>query len=227
MRILALDTATELCSAALWIDGACTSEEIKLDRGHGERVLVMIDGLLSRARLALRDLDAIAVGRGPGGFTGVRLAIGVAQGLALGAERPVVGVSDLAAVAQAIFDREPQAMRVLVCNDARMREVYCGLFERGPQGMAMAVGDEAVLQPDAVPEPPPSTWGAGRGFRAYPALRERFANRLAGLDDVALPHARDVARLGAAAASRGEGLPPERLLPVYLRDRVAEPPSSR
>jgi tRNA threonylcarbamoyladenosine biosynthesis protein TsaB len=237
-RLLALDTATENCSAALWVDGEVTALEQELGRGHAEHILPMVESLLGAARLRLADLDALAVGRGPGGFTGVRLAISVAQGLAFGAGKPVVAISDLRAIAQRAFDRVPAASRCLVCADARMREVYRGEFVRDAAGLAhgaaiAGTGDlaeggaaEAVLPPDAVViAPQPGLVLAGRGFAAAQQLRERaVATGLPLLHDL-LPGAAEIARLAVADARAGAALPATLLRPVYLRDRVAEPPA--
>lgn len=150
MKILALDTATEACSAALWVDGQLIARELEFERGHAEHILPMIDGILAEGGIALSALDALAFGRGPGGFTGVRLAASVTQGLAFAADLPVVAISDLAAVAQRAFDREPSVTRMLVCNDARMKEVYWACFERDAAGLALAIGPERVSPTDAV-----------------------------------------------------------------------------
>ena len=139
MKILALDTATENCSAALLISGALLCREELIGRGHAQRILPVIVELLSEADAALQDLTAIAFGRGPGAFTGVRLAACVAQGLAFGAALPVVAVSDLQALAQRALAQDSDVDRVLVCTDARMHEVYCGAFERGAGGLARGV----------------------------------------------------------------------------------------
>src|SRR5215471_10407700 len=134
MKILALDTATEGCSAALLVDGDVRVRELELARGHAERILGLVDELLAEGGITLAAMDAIAFGRGPGGFTGVRLAASVTQGLAFAAGLPVVPISDLAAVAQRAFDMELAVSRVVVCNDARMNEVYSACFERsGPR----------------------------------------------------------------------------------------------
>jgi tRNA threonylcarbamoyladenosine biosynthesis protein TsaB len=225
-RLLALDTATENCSVALWIDGQIEAVEQEVGRGHAELILPMIESSLAAAQLRLSDLDALAVGRGPGGFTGVRLGISVAQGLAFGAGLPVVAVSDLRAIAQRVFERDASASRCLVCADARMREVYRGEFRRDAAGLAdsAAAPVEAVLPPSAVQlRAEAGLVLAGRGFRASPELRERALATGLPLFDELLPGAAQIARLAVADALHGGAQPAALLRPVYLRDRVAEP----
>ena len=226
MRILALDTATESCSAAILVDGRLTARERLLERGHAEHILTMIDEVLAEAGVALADLTAIAFGRGPGSFTGVRLGVSVAQGLAYGAGVPVVAVSDLQAVAQRVLRQEVAALRVLVCNDARMREVYWGCFARSGADLAAPVGGEHVGAPGTVS--PPAEWpgragsyGAGSGFAAYPQLQASFAGELAAIIETR-PRAEEIALLAVAEAAAGRFLDPERALPVYLRDDVVQ-----
>jgi tRNA threonylcarbamoyladenosine biosynthesis protein TsaB len=227
VRILAVDTATESCSAALLITGGLLVREQRLERGHAEAILPMVDELLKEAGIPLAALDAIAFGRGPGAFTGVRLAASVAQGLAFGAGVPVVPVSDLRALAQRALDVEKAVERVLVCADARMQEVYWGCFERGAAGLARAVGEEQVGKPALVRLPEPwsgpagePVWGAGSGFTVYPGLRATLGVQAAGVFAEFLPRASEVARLAAAEVTAGRILPAEQALPVYLRDDV-------
>ncbi len=169
MKILALDTATENCSAALLIDGTLLTREEELPRGHAQRILPMIEELLSEAQLGLADLHAVAFGRGPGSFTGVRLAATVTQGLAFGVGLGVVPISDLQAVAQRAFGIDAALARVVVCNDARMSEVYWGCYERDGAGLAQLEGEERVGKPSEVRLP--ANWttatAVGRGFAAY------------------------------------------------------------
>jgi len=148
MRILALDTATEACSVALGIGDRTVERYVEIERGHAEHILPMVEAVLAEAGLALAQLDALAFGRGPGGFTGVRLAASVAQGLAFGAGLGVVPVSDLAAVAQRAAQLHPAARRVLVVNDARMREVYWAGYGLAPT--PHPTGDEQVSAPAGV-----------------------------------------------------------------------------
>jgi tRNA threonylcarbamoyladenosine biosynthesis protein TsaB len=226
VRLLALDTATEACSAALLIEGRLLTREAELARGHAERILPMIDELLEEAGLGLRQLDAIAFGRGPGSFTGVRLAASITQGLAFGAGLGVVAISDLSALAQRGLDEDSGVTRVLVCNDARMQEVYWACFERGSDGMALASSPERVGPPASVRLPP--TWteasGLGRGFAAHPALQALAGVEVRGAWDRLLPRAAEIARLAMPQVSAGRVLDPEAAVPVYLRDDVARPP---
>jgi tRNA threonylcarbamoyladenosine biosynthesis protein TsaB len=177
----------------------------------------------------LRALSAVAFGRGPGAFTGVRLAASVTQGLAFGAGLPVVPISDLRALAQRVLDDEPAADRVLVCNDARMHEVYSGTFERGAAGHAVAVGAECVGKPELVPLPPQwsasggaALFAAGTGFAAYPQLRAVAAVR--GIREGLWPRAAEIARLAAPEVEAGRVFTAAEALPVYLRDNVAQVP---
>jgi tRNA threonylcarbamoyladenosine biosynthesis protein TsaB len=231
LKILALDTATENCSAALWVDGSLIQREVEVPRGHAELILTMVDELLAQSGEGLAGLDAIAFGRGPGSFTGVRLAASVTQGLAFGADLPVVPISDLRAVAQRALndrtDKNAAVHRILVCNDARMHEVYWGCFERGPDDFMVPVGPERVSKPADVHLP--NEWtgtlinAAGRGFGAYAQLRENLGGALISIDESILPGAREIASLAVAEVRAGRLLPPEDAVPVYLRDDVARP----
>ena len=222
MKILALDTATEACSVALRIGDRIIERYAELERGHAERLLPMVDELLAESGLVLGSLDAIAFGRGPGAFTGVRLAASVAQGLAFGAGLGVVPVSDLAAVAQQAAAISPAASQVLVVNDARMREVYWATFL--VSGQLQATSEERVgpgTEVDVTAAHSGSSWiAAGRGLRAAPDLAERC--RAAGMTVLVdlLPRAREVLELAQPAVNAGQILPPERALPVYVRDKV-------
>jgi tRNA threonylcarbamoyladenosine biosynthesis protein TsaB len=219
MKLLALDTATEACSAALWVDGEIDERFEVIGRGHAERILPMADELLTGAGLAVGDLDTIAFGRGPGGFTGLRIAAGVAQGLASGIGRDVVPVSDLAAVALHAA-RSSGERRVIACMDARMGQVYWAAYDCG--GAAPGpVASESLSVPDSVDPPAGEPWfGAGHGFSAHPGLAIRLGSRLRGVDATVLPHASDIARIAAVEALAGRAAAPARALPVYIRDDV-------
>lgn len=249
MRLIALETATDACSAALWVDGEVRwLLESEATRRHGELILDQVDRLLAEAELRPGQLDGVAVGRGPGAFTGVRLGLGVAQGLAFAIDRQVVPVSTLAALAQQGAERGAQ--KVLALLDARMGELYWGQFETGPDGL-VAVAKEFLSSPAGVApswmaasgnrsalggrsETMSGTVGVpqvrkaaglalGSGLAAYPDLALRWALDDIEIDPTAQPCAREVAKLGAAAFARGESVSPEQAQPVYLRDRVAEP----
>lgn len=216
MKLLALDTATEQCSVALTADGRVFERRQLTQRGHAELILPMIDEVLIEAGLRLSDLDALAFGRGPGAFTGVRIAVGVVQGLALGADLPVIPISNLAAVAQQ--EAEPGA-RVLVCMDARMGEVYWGMFVVDQEGLVVPASEERVSAPEQVNAGFNPTFAAGTGFAAYPALAQRFASLR--IDGQRLPRAAEIARLAGREWRHGRAVAAEQALPVYLRDRVA------
>jgi len=219
MKLLALETATEACSVALWIDGEVHERFEVAPRRHAELTLPWAEQLLAEAGVAKSQLDAIAVGRGPGAFTGVRLAIALGQGIALALDRPMLGISTLAALALAAGDGH-----VLAAIDARMSEVYLGEFDVA-NGDVRALGAERLVAPGAadILAVEGACWrGVGTGFSALDgALQARFSATLASVDATALPRAGHIARLGAAAFARGEALPPERVEPAYLRNNVA------
>jgi tRNA threonylcarbamoyladenosine biosynthesis protein TsaB len=223
MKILALDTATEACSVSLAIGDRSIDRYVELERGHAEQLLPMVDEVLAEGGIALGSLDAIAFGRGPGGFTGVRLAASVAQGLAFGAEVGVVPVSDLAAVAQRVLQLDPSIRRVVTINDARMREVYWAEFEAQP--LAVLVGEEHVNPASEVRLPNGSgAWAAaGRGLAAWPQLAERCKAAGAVLHSQLLPRASEVLALARPVVAAGQMLDPSLALPIYVRDRVAVP----
>jgi len=219
MKLLALDTATEACSAALSVDGAVSEIYEVIGRGHADRLLPMADELLQRSGITIKALDAIAFGCGPGGFTGLRIAAGVAQGLAAGIGRPVVPVSDLAALA-AGGARHAATERVLACLDARMGQVYWAAFDCSG-GRPVAVSEERLADPADVQPPAGAPWfAAGHGFGAHPAMVERLRGRLSGVAAGLLPRAADVARIAAYEFRAGQGLDAARALPVYLRNEV-------
>jgi tRNA threonylcarbamoyladenosine biosynthesis protein TsaB len=218
MKLLAFETATEACSVAVWVDGEVCERFEVAPRRHAELALPWADDVLAQAGVRRGELDAIAVGRGPGAFTGVRLAIAVAQGVALALDRPVVPVSTLAALAL-----QARAPRVLAAIDARMGEVYAAAF-RCDGDNATLLDLERVVAPDAVALPDDANdWvGVGTGFGAVEGTLQRtLGHRFARIDATALPRASDIARLGAQAFKRGEAVAPERAEPAYLRDNVA------
>ncbi|MBB4130601.1 tRNA (adenosine(37)-N6)-threonylcarbamoyltransferase complex dimerization subunit type 1 TsaB [Xanthomonas sp. 3075] len=220
MNVLAFETSTEACSVALHVQGRVLERFELAPRRHAELALPWAGQLLAEAGITRRQLDAIAVGRGPGAFTGVRLAIGIAQGIALGLDLPVLAVSTL----QVLALRAPaQATHVLACIDARMGEVYAGMFERRGDTL-LELSPERVCAPEAwgLPGTLHNLAGVGSGFAAADAvLQHRFAAQLTSVDAAALPHAADLLTLAVPALLRGEGVAPERVEPAYLRDNVA------
>jgi tRNA threonylcarbamoyladenosine biosynthesis protein TsaB len=223
MKILALDTATEGCSVSLGIGDRQIDRYLELERGHAERLLPMIDEVLAEGGVSLSDLDAIAFGRGPGGFTGVRLAASVAQGLAFGAGIGVVPISDLAAVAQHVCQLDPSARRVLVVNDARMREVYWAAFERADSLAPAGVERVSAAIEVTLPAGEGAWAAAGRGLKVWPELAERCRAAGASLYSELLPRASEILTLARPAVAGGQILDPADALPVYVRDNVAVP----
>ena len=219
MKLLAFETATEACSVALYVDGQVRERFEIAPRRHAELSLPWAEELLADAGIARSQLDAIALGRGPGAFTGVRLAIAIAQGIALALDRPLVPVSTL----QVLALRAPAgADQVLSSIDARMGEVYAARQVR-VDGQWQLQGDEIVCAPEAVVLPAGSRWfGVGTGFGAADGLlATRLADQLDGVDAQALPRASDLLTLAVPAFARGEGVAPERVEPAYLRNNVA------
>ena len=228
LRVLAIDTSTEACSAALlWSDGEVRERFIVTERGHADLILPMIDGLLAEAGCKLTDLDGLAFGRGPGGFTGLRIAAGVIQGLAYGAGLRVAPVSSLAAVAflATSYSSSSPSSAVLVCNDARMNEVYwgCYRFDPGDPCVPILLTPETVGPADRVQPAPAVAHFAGNGIPRYPALRARLEAAGLSCHEGLYPRASAVARLGEPMLQRGEGVDAAAALPVYIRDDVARP----
>ncbi|HID45522.1 MAG TPA: tRNA (adenosine(37)-N6)-threonylcarbamoyltransferase complex dimerization subunit type 1 TsaB [Chromatiaceae bacterium] len=224
MKLLAVDTTEDTCSVGLCVDDEMRWRFEVAPRRHSELLLPMIDDLLNEAGLAVQQLDALAFSRGPGSFTGVRIATGVIQGIALGADLPVTPVSTLAALAQGAW-RTRGAERVLSALDARMGEVYwaqCHLHD----GCMIIEGEERVGKPDLVPDSvAEECWGAGSGWSAYPdALAQATGIPPAQTLSEQRIHARDVASLGLAALLAGEAVAPEEAQPVYVRNNVAAKP---
>ena len=217
MKLLALDTSTDHCSVALWLDGAVHADAVLAGQRHSELLLPMIDRLLAAAAITLRDLDAIAYGEGPGSFTGLRIACGVTQGLAFGAGIPVVGIGTLAALAQA-----SGGTHAACCLDARMKEVYYAAYRRH-EGVWHPVAAPVLCSPESVSRLPPGDWlGCGNAFAVYAeVLHSALGSYLNAVTPIRVPHARDIAELAAQEVKQGRARPPEDALPVYLRDKVA------
>jgi tRNA threonylcarbamoyladenosine biosynthesis protein TsaB len=218
LKILSIETATEACSAALLLGDRCYEHFEIAPRKQAERILPMVDSLLVAHGLSLRDLDALAVGRGPGSFTGVRLEVSVAQGLAYGADLPISGISTLCALAQQAI-RTLETNRVVVALDARMSEVYWAVFEN-QNGFAVPVTQERVSPPEEVSlEEGVACVGIGSGWSTYAdILQAKVKPKTILLGRY--PRARDIAILGQQAAAKGDLCDAQSLLPVYLRNKV-------
>lgn len=217
MNLLAIETSTRLLSVALWRDGDLLVRSAERPNGGSELILPWVGELLAEGGLTLARLDGIAFGAGPGGFTGLRLACGVAQGLAFGADLSTLGICSLEALALACG-----AEQVYACLDARMNEVYSAAYVL-QDGMPQQRLAPAVSPPDQAPLPEGGGWvGAGDAFAAYrPALEARLGGHLSAIEPDRLPMAVAVARLAAPRLARGEGGDPALAQPFYVRDKVA------
>ena len=223
MNILALDTSTEYCSVALWCDGAVMEHFELAGQKHSEMLIAMLDALLEDAGIKIKQVDGIAFGKGPGSFTGVRIACGAAQGLALGANIPVFGVCTLEALAEASGKQ-----RVIAALDARMGEVYHAAYEKHDD-VWTTVSEPCLCKPEDAPAVPGDDWfGTGSGFAMHgAALGQRYAGQLLGTDGAAVPQAAAIAALGATQFKLGRGVDAAEALPLYLRDKVALKTSER
>ena len=217
MKILALETSTEYCSVALWHDGAVSERCELVGQKHSEMLLAMLDALLLDAGLEIRDMDGIAFGKGPGSFTGVRIACGAAQGLALGANLEVVGVCTLEALAQA-SGRD----KVIAALDARMGEIYLAAYEKHEDAWTTVIAPRLCKAEDA-PLLTDSAWyGVGSGFAVNgDVLQARYGEQLCAVDAQVVPQAGAVAQLAAIEFAKGNALDAALALPLYLRDKVA------
>lgn len=229
LNLLAIDTSSEACSAALQYSGDVRFRFTDQPRKHAELLLPMVNELLQEAGIRLNQLDALAFGRGPGSFTGLRIAAGTVQGLAFGADLPVAAVSSLQALAERAW-REQGWQKVHAAFDARMGEVYWGSYERQADGLWRLQGDECVTVPTRLLEaarisPAPGWSGAGGGW-IHRAVLEPLVGPLQHCDATLLPHALDLLPLARQAHARGEILSAEQVVPVYLRNDVAAKPAA-
>jgi tRNA threonylcarbamoyladenosine biosynthesis protein TsaB len=220
--ILALDTSTEACSCALAIDGRVHERYVVAPQQHAALILPTIDALLREHALSVEHLNAIAWGRGPGSFTGLRIAAGVTQGLAFATDLPVISVSTLAALALDAW-LVTRHRYVLACLDARIDEVYWGLFEIR-DGLPVAIGEEQLCKPEMIPVDclrGAQSWVAvGNGLSYGPRFPAAVMTQVQqALPDV-LPRAGHIATIATAAFERQETVAAEDVRPVYLRDKV-------
>jgi len=209
----AIETSTEWCSVALSLDGELVGAERRAGTRHSELALPMLEELFRKTGTRPEILDAVAFGAGPGSFTGLRIACGLAQGLALPRGLPVIGIPTLEALAE-----ECGAERVVACLDARMHEVYYAAFERQGSAWRAEIPAQCVA-PAGAPLPAGDGWvGCGSGFAAYPQFLQ---NRLTSVKPEIHPTAMSVARLAAPRLAAGEGVDAAEAAPLYIRDKVA------
>jgi tRNA threonylcarbamoyladenosine biosynthesis protein TsaB len=226
-KLLSIETSAESCTVALSIGKNSWEKFEHAPRRHAELILPMVSSLLAEAELALGQLDGIAFGRGPGSFTSLRIGIGVVQGLAWGADLPVVPVSSLAAVAQAALERglPPGVRRICVAMDARMQEVYTADFEVDVDGFVIPASEERVSPPgDVCTEDAAGVCAAGNGFEVYPEL-EKLAGELGLYLPDCWPRAGVISRLAARWLENNEPMPAAQAQPVYIRNKVANKPA--
>ena len=227
MKLLAVETSTEACSAALSIDGEVQERYELAPREHTKLILPMIDSLLADAELKPQQLDALAFSRGPGSFTGVRISTGVIQGIAFGADLPVVPVSTLAAIAHNFFKLN-DADCAFTAMDARMGEIFWGVYKKNQQGFAELLGDEAVTLAENIIFPEQSGVGVGSGWGVYrEELSTRLGTLVSAIEADHLPRASAIADLGIMGFNNNQAVSVEQAMPVYLRDKVAKKESER
>ena len=223
MRLLAIETSTEYCSVALWQDGVVSERCELVGQKHSEVLMEMLDALLQDSGFRIQDLDGITFGKGPGSFTGVRIACGVTQGLALGADVEVVGVCTLEALAEASGKD-----KVIAALDARMSELYLAAYERRDGEWSVTIEPRLCKAEDAPALSGEGWFGVGSGFAVSGVgLQARYGDQLMGVDEKAVPQASAVARIGAREFAKGNAVDAALALPLYLRDKVALKTSER
>jgi tRNA threonylcarbamoyladenosine biosynthesis protein TsaB len=215
-KLLAIDTATEACSAALWVDGTVYAQDAQAPNRHSELLLPMIEDVLARGAITLDQLDAVAWGRGPGAFTGLRIGAAIVQGMAFGCDIPVISVSSLHALAQ-----RHKVSQVLVAIDARMEQVYWACYRR-EGGHMTRIGNERLTSPQGIVAPHGGRWLAvGSGWDRYLAEMKAVLSGVPVCHIVdCCPHAEQVAEIAARVYSRGGSVPADLAQPCYLRNRV-------
>ncbi len=218
MKILALETSTEFCSVALYLDGKIFNKEILAERRHSEILLTMVQEQLEEARLALQQFDGIAFGAGPGSFTGLRIACGVAQGLAYATNLPVIGISTLEAVAQQIDEQ-----KIIVALDARMSEIYHAAYQKVANFDWKIISPPTLCLPQHAPSIPGNRWiGCGSGFDVYhKELSALYSENIHQIHYKLHPQAGEIAQLALPKFTDGSNTDPANATPVYIRNKVA------
>ena len=224
MKILAVDTSTEYCSLALWLEGSVLSKEVLAGQKHTELLLPMLQEMLAESEMALTQLDGFAFGAGPGSFTGLRIACGIVQGLAFATDLPVIGISTLEALAQRIG-----ASHVMTALDARMGEIYYAAYKQTVEGWSI-VQAPILCFPEQIPQvPDEGCWvGCGSGFDLHKeTLSQLYSNCLSRIELGCYPHAQEMAQLAMPKLLKGLGVAAEDAVPVYIRNKVALKESER
>lgn len=225
MKILAFDTSTEACVVGLSVEGEILEYFSLPEKKQTQILLPIIEDLLNQASLKISGLDAIAYGQGPGAFTGVRLAVSVAQGLGFSADVPVIGISTLAAVAQHANTKH-QAQNVLVAMDARMGEVYFGAYQFTDSGHLQHQSEEEVISLGYIPIPQEGAWvAAGTGWDEYPDdMPPDFSSRVSSFIETLYPDPASLLKLAKATLVNNQPIPATQAIPVYLRNNVVRKP---
>lgn len=224
MNIIAFDTSTEYCSLALWFDSELQHKETLAGQRHSELLLPMLQELLKKNNLALKQFDGFAFGAGPGSFTGLRIACGVAQGLGCATKRPVIGISTLEALAQRVNNN-----KVVVALDARMGEIYHAAYERKETDVWKTVSEAIVCLPEHAPSLTGNGWtSCGSGFDLYQKkLTEHYSGQINQCNHGLHPHAREIAQLAAKKFHNGSAGDPAHAAPIYIRNKIALKESER
>ena len=221
MNILAFDTSNEYCSLALLRAGRVAVREALAGQNHSEMILSMLEDVLEEEGVSMSQIEGIAFGAGPGSFTGLRIACGVAQGLAFGEDIPVAGIGTLHAMASVM-----EGERIVACLDARMGEIYHAAFERC-EGKLVCISEPGLYRPHDAPLLDGTGWsGCGNGF-SVDGLLERYGGCLARVDEKVRPHAREIACLALAEFEGGRGMDAALAAPLYVRNKVALKESER
>lgn len=225
MNLLALDTSSDACSVALLLGEEVMDDHLVEAKQHTSVLIPMIRNLLADAGTDFTDLDAIVLGNGPGSFIGMRIAASVAQGLAFASGIKILPVSSMAAVAAEVMASQ-RTDDVIVAQDARMNEVYLGIYRRAQDGLPDPIGDETLQPIGKIEIDAPPLVACGDGFWKYPALYELNRARIAELVDIRRPKARYLLDLGARLWQAHGAIEPDKLVPAYIRERVATPPTT-
>jgi tRNA threonylcarbamoyladenosine biosynthesis protein TsaB len=221
MKLLAIETSSEAWSVALQIGDEIMEEHVVAPREHTKILMPMIRQMLADAAVVATDLDALVLGNGPGSFIGMRIGASVAQGLCYAAGLQLIPVSSLAAVAAETVAKRPAA-QVVVAQDARMHEVYVGIYAQNDDARLQLVGQETIQPVGQIAEIPAGAVAAGMAWQKYPELCTANLDRLHDIVDITRPRAVFLLPAGRNGLETGRAIAPERLAPAYLRSKVAE-----